>query len=227
MPPPLLPSKGRACAPLRPTLNTPLPLSILKKILMTEQIDIQTWNLLCDTSNRQIVTPLQIFQINWHRDLKFSIWHHRTIPNLYTYTPVYHQLLRRHKPDTKACVRFNEFKDKLCAWVEYNIFLFEWHKYLFSRRNSTSSFWLLWPLINLWRSCIRMFICSYACLITCLITYVSACLSFYIKKRLIYYICKIGNFKQFLLFLHKYCWQSMTILLYRIDFCQAKKIMKN
>ena len=184
--------------PLRPTLNTPLPLSILKKILMTEQIYIQTWNLLCDTSNTQIVP------FRFSKSIDTETWNlvYDTTELSQTYTlilPSTTNYVRRHQPDIKAFVQFNEFKEKLCAWVEYNIFLLEWHKYLFSSRNSTFSFWLLWPLINLWCSRIRMFVCSYACLITCLIT--CKCMFKFLHQNKTNLLYKIGNFKQFLLFL--------------------------
>ena len=40
-----------------PTISPPLPLTILQKLLMRERIDINTWNLVCDTKEPPWIQP--------------------------------------------------------------------------------------------------------------------------------------------------------------------------
>ena len=113
-------------------VRPPPPLTILQKLLMRERIDINTWNLVCDTTEPPQIQPFppappqpyQFLQkllmreqidiktwiwyvtpqchlklrikptppvnfakipherMDWHKDLKFGMWHHKNIFSL-------------------------------------------------------------------------------------------------------------------------------------------------
>ena len=76
-----------------PTISPPPhPYQFLQKLLMREQIDFKTWNWYvtpqCHLKLRIKPTPPVNFakipheRMDWHKDLKFGMWHHKNIFSL-------------------------------------------------------------------------------------------------------------------------------------------------